>query len=116
MLNVDGEKIRTCFINVVANATQAMPDGGTLKICFARDNGKLQVSFADTGVGIDPEVASRVFEPFFTTKREGIGIGLFLSKAIVEKHGGHIRIEPNAPGPGAVVTFSFPLSGAHPQA
>src|SRR5271154_4117819 len=57
VLNVDGEKIRTCFINVVANATQAMPDGGVLKVLFAQSDGKLQVSFADTGVGIEPGVA-----------------------------------------------------------
>lgn len=116
VLNVDAEKIRTCFLNVVANATQAMPEGGSLKIGFVRNNGALQVSFADTGVGIDPEVANRVFEPFFTTKREGIGIGLFLSKSIMEKHGGDIRIEPNDPPPGAVVTFSFPLGGDRAQA
>jgi len=116
VLNVDAEKIRTCFLNVVANATQAMPDGGKLKIDFARHNGELQVSFADTGVGIEPEVVGRVFEPFFTTKREGIGIGLFLSKSIMEKHGGQIKIEPSSPPPGAVVTFSFPLNGARPQA
>jgi nitrogen fixation/metabolism regulation signal transduction histidine kinase len=116
LLNVDAEKIRTCFLNVVANATQAMPEGGRLKIAFARCNGELQVSFADTGVGIEPEVAGRVFEPFFTTKREGIGIGLFLSKSIMEKHGGDIRIEPSSPPPGAVVTFSFPLNGAQAQA
>ncbi len=116
VLNVDAEKIRTCFLNVVANATQAMPDGGKLKIDFARRNGELQVSFADTGVGIEPEVVGRVFEPFFTTKREGIGIGLFLSKSIMEKHGGQIKIEPSSPPPGAVVTFSFPLNGARPQA
>ncbi|HXR37251.1 MAG TPA: ATP-binding protein [Candidatus Binataceae bacterium] len=116
VLNVDGEKIRTCFLNVVANATQAMPEGGTLKIGFERNNGALQVSFADNGVGIDPEVARHVFEPFFTTKREGIGIGLFLSKTIMEKHGGDIKIEPSSPPPGAVVTFSFPVNSARPQA
>ncbi len=110
VLNVDAEKIRTCFLNVVANATQAMPDGGQLKIDFARENGALQVRFSDTGVGIEPEVVGRVFEPFFTTKREGIGIGLFLSKSIMEKHGGQIKIEPSSPPPGAVVTFSFPLT------
>jgi nitrogen fixation/metabolism regulation signal transduction histidine kinase len=116
VLNVDAEKIRTCFLNVVANATQAMPEGGRLKIAFARENGHLEVSFADTGVGIEPEVASRVFEPFFTTKREGIGIGLFLSKNIMEKHGGNITIAPSSPPPGAVVTFSFPLGGVRSQA
>jgi nitrogen fixation/metabolism regulation signal transduction histidine kinase len=116
VLNVDAEKIRTCFLNVVANATQAMPEGGRLRIAFARENGHLQVSFADTGVGIEPEVANRVFEPFFTTKREGIGIGLFLSKSIMEKHGGDITIEPSSPSPGAVVTFSFPLGDSRAQA
>jgi signal transduction histidine kinase len=111
VLYVDGEKIRTCFINVVANATQAMPDGGELKISFAQTDGQLVVSFADTGVGIEPGVAERVFEPFFTTKREGIGIGLFLSRAIVEKHGGTIAIGPNDSKPGTIVTFTFPIGG-----
>ncbi len=115
VLNVDAEKIRTCFLNVVANATQAMPDGGRLTIDFTRRDGNLLVSFADTGVGIEPGVANRVFEPFFTTKREGIGIGLFLSKSIMEKHGGDIKIEANSPPPGAVVTFTFPMGGARAQ-
>jgi signal transduction histidine kinase len=110
MLNVDAEKVRTCFVNVVANATQAMPDGGQLKVAFAQNNGHFAVSFSDTGRGIDPEVADHIFEPFFTTKREGIGLGLFFSKAIVEKHGGTITIDPNDPPPGTTVTFTFPLS------
>ena len=114
-LSVDAEKVRTCFVNVVANATQAMPEGGTLKIAFARNDGHFVVSFSDTGQGIDPEIARRVFEPFFTTKREGIGLGLFFSKAIVEKHGGTIAISPNEPPPGANVTFTFPANGAYEE-
>jgi len=113
VLNLDAEKVRTCFINVVANATQAMPDGGTLKVAFARNDGHFVVTFQDTGKGIDPEIASHVFEPFFTTKREGIGLGLFFSKAIVESHGGTIAIVPNEPPPGATVTFTFPAGGLH---
>ena len=109
MLNVDAEKLRLCFVNVVANATQAMPDGGTLHVGFGRDNGKFLVSFSDTGKGIDPQVVEHVFEPFFTTKREGIGLGLFFSKAIVEKHGGTITIDANDPPPGTRVTFAFPF-------
>ncbi len=115
VLNVDSEKIRTCFVNVVANATQAMPDGGTLQVGFHQDNGTLAVSFADTGQGIEPEVVQHVFEPFFTTKREGIGIGLFMSKAIVEKHGGTITIGPNQGDRGTLVTFTFPAAGPHRQ-
>jgi hypothetical protein len=110
MLNVDAEKLRTCFINVVANAIQAMPDGGRLAINISQRNGTVEVRFEDTGTGIDPDVARHVFEPFFTTKREGIGLGLFLSKAIVEKHGGTITVDPNSAGKGTTVTFTFPAS------
>jgi len=113
ILNVDAEKVRTCFINVVANATQAMPEGGQLKVEFTRNDGHFIVRFSDTGLGIDQEIATHVFEPFYTTKREGIGLGLFFSKAIVEKHGGTITIGPNEPPPGANVTFTFPAEGMH---
>jgi signal transduction histidine kinase len=111
VLNVDAEKVRACFMNVVANAVQAMPEGGTMRVAFSKDNDRLVIRFSDTGPGIDPEVANHIFEPFFTTKREGIGLGLFLSKAIVEGHGGTIDIGPNKPGPGTTVTFTFPQSG-----
>jgi len=80
-------------------------------VAFSKDNDRLVIRFSDTGPGIDPEVANHIFEPFFTTKREGIGLGLFLSKAIVEGHGGTIDIGPNKPGPGTTVTFTFPQSG-----
>jgi len=115
-LNVDAEKLRTCFVNVVVNAVQAMPDGGRLTVDFSRNNGNLVLTFADSGGGIEEEIAGRVFEPFFTTKREGIGLGLFFSKAIVEKHGGSVTIGANQPPPGARVTFSFPLGGIQHRA
>jgi signal transduction histidine kinase len=111
VLNLDAEKVRTCFMNVVANGVQAMPDGGTMQVSFARENDHFVIKFTDSGAGIDPEVASHIFEPFFTTKREGIGLGLFLSKTIVEGHGGTIEIGPNQPGPGTTVTFTFPQGG-----
>ncbi|HYR79909.1 MAG TPA: HAMP domain-containing sensor histidine kinase [Candidatus Dormibacteraeota bacterium] len=112
-LNADAEKLRTCFINVVANAIQAMPDGGTMGIRFRRVEDAMVITFSDTGAGIEAEVVNHVFEPFFTTKREGIGLGLFLSRAIVESHGGKIDIGSNPDGPGTRVTFSFPPNGAH---
>jgi two-component system sensor histidine kinase DctS len=79
---------------------------------FEERDGRLVISFLDTGVGIDPELAQRIFEPFFTTKREGIGLGLFLSKAIVERHGGTIAIAPREDERGTVVTFTLPAAGA----
>ncbi|HEY6421248.1 MAG TPA: HAMP domain-containing sensor histidine kinase [Candidatus Binataceae bacterium] len=115
VLNVDAEKLRHCFVNVVANAIQAMPEGGQLKVGFRRGEEDLVVKFSDSGRGIEPEVVDHAFEPFFTTKREGIGLGLFLSKAIMERHGGTIAIGPNDGDPGTTVTFSFPLGGAQRQ-
>jgi signal transduction histidine kinase len=112
MLRVDADKLRMCFVNVVANAIQAMPEGGELRIAFHQRDGMLVITFRDTGVGIDPEVAKRVFEPFFTTKREGIGLGLFLSKAILERHGGAISVGPNDQGDGTLVTVTLPLGSA----
>lgn len=111
LLNVDAEKLRMCFVNVIANAIQAMPDGGRLTIRFEEQDGLVVINFLDTGVGIDPELARRIFEPFFTTKREGIGLGLFLSKAIVERHGGTITIAPRHDQRGTVVTFTLPAGG-----
>jgi signal transduction histidine kinase len=113
MLNVDAEKIRMCFVNVIANAIQAMPDGGELHIAFHQEGDRLVITFKDSGAGIDPDVAKRVFEPFFTTKREGIGLGLFLSRSIVERHGGTISVAPLEGEHGTLVTFTFPL-GAGP--
>jgi signal transduction histidine kinase len=100
---------------VVANAIQAMPEGGKMRIAFRRvdADGSMVISFSDTGGGIEAGVAGHVFEPFFTTKREGIGLGLFLSRAIVESHGGKIDIGPNTDGPGTTVTFTFPPNAAH---
>ena len=72
-----------------------MPEGGRLSVSFVRNDGRFPVAFSDTGKGIEPELVDHVFEPFFTTKREGIGLGLFFSKAIVEKHGGTITIGPS---------------------
>jgi CheY-like chemotaxis protein len=94
ILNVDVEKLRTCFINVVANAIQAMPEGGTMRITFRRVEGSMVISFSDTGAGIEAGVADHVFEPFFTTKETGRGTGLGLSMVygFVKQSGGHIKV------------------------
>ena len=109
ILNVDAEKVRTCFVNVVANATQAMPEGGQLKRRLSSaTTAILWCVFSDTGPGIDPEIAAHVFEPFFTTKREGIGLGLFFSKAIVENMAALSLSAPTSRRREPTVTFTFP--------
>ncbi|MBZ0160644.1 MAG: HAMP domain-containing protein [bacterium] len=104
---VDSEQIKTCFVNILVNAFQAMPSGGRLSITAAFINGPdratstplaesgrwVEVRFQDTGCGISPEDLAKVFEPYFTTKEVGIGLGLALTKKIVEEHGGSIALD-----------------------
>ncbi|HEX5083477.1 MAG TPA: ATP-binding protein [Blastocatellia bacterium] len=105
-LQGDAELIKTCFSNLMINAIQAMPGGGKLDISLRPDNGFLEIKFADTGVGIMPEDLAQIFEPYYSTKETGIGLGLPLTKKIIEEHGGKIAVES---GPGRGTTFTVTL-------
>ncbi len=102
------------FTNVLRNAVQAMPDGGTLRVetrpGVAADNVCVRVQ--DSGPGIAPEDLGKVFRPFFTTKPDGTGLGLAMAQRIAEAHGGSLRAH-STPGTGAV--FEFLLPGTHGQ-
>ena len=106
---VDPELMKTCIMNVLTNAFQAMPEGGTLTIRTGRDDGRFVLSVADTGVGVERENLSKVFEPFYTTKNTGLGLGLATTKRIVEEHGGKIEIRSEG-GAGSDVIISLPLN------
>jgi signal transduction histidine kinase len=106
---LDPELMKTCIMNVLTNAFQAMPQGGTLTIRTGRDDGKFVLSVADTGVGVARENLSKVFEPFYTTKNTGLGLGLATTKRIVEEHGGKIEIRSEG-GTGSDVIISLPLN------
>jgi signal transduction histidine kinase len=90
-------ELRQVFLNLIGNAVQAMPDGGTLRLHVYESRHRHQrpevcVFVCDTGTGIDPEHARHLFEPFFTTKSaKGTGLGLWISKGIIQKYGGTIR-------------------------
>ncbi|MEM7828753.1 MAG: ATP-binding protein [Candidatus Aenigmatarchaeota archaeon] len=92
------------FLNLINNAVSAMPEGGVLEIRTSRvirgSSEYVEISFKDTGCGIPQEIKERIFEPFFTTKRpeEGTGLGLFISKQIVERHKGLIEVESYGKG------------------
>ncbi len=102
----DAEKLKSCFSNIVINAIQAMPNGGHLDVEIRDEPGGLVVSIHDTGVGIPEGALDRVFEPYYSTKDTGTGLGLAVTKKIVEEHGGRIRVRSE---PGAGTTFEVNL-------
>jgi signal transduction histidine kinase len=99
------------FLNLLANAAQAIEGPGTITIETGRDDGFAVVRITDTGPGIAPDTIGRIFDPFFTTKPvgEGTGLGLSISYEIVKKHGGEVTAE-SPPGQGATFTVRIPLA------
>jgi signal transduction histidine kinase len=105
----DPDLLHQAFLNLLLNAIQAMPHGGSLKVSTepgAKGQGT-RISIADSGGGIEPETGKKVFNPFFTTKEKGSGLGLPIVKSIVESHRGVIRLE-SQPDQGASVTIELP--------
>src|SRR5438067_644630 len=88
--HIDRDMIRQVLLNLVGNGYQAMPDGGHLTVTVQAVDGAVQIRVRDTGAGMTDEVQARLFEPFFTTKARGVGLGLAVSKRIVEAHNGAI--------------------------
>jgi signal transduction histidine kinase len=86
------------FLNIINNAIDAMPQGGTLTISTKPRTASVVISFADTGTGLPDESSDKVFQPFYSTKSNGTGLGLTLAKNIVEAHGGTISIESRQAG------------------
>jgi two-component system NtrC family sensor kinase len=108
-LQVVPDQLTQVFLNLVINAVEAMPEGGVLTITTeATDTGQINVSFSDTGQGLNPEDVDKIFEPFYTTKATGTGLGLAVSYGIIERHGGRITVE-SVPGQGATFTVRLPM-------
>ncbi len=113
-INLDPERFRQVLVNVVGNAADAMPTGGTLRlVTHALDGGATVVlEVCDDGTGIDPEIRHRVFDPFVSTKRDGVGLGLVNAKAVVESHGGTIDLTPIEPK-GTRARITLPAGTLH---
>lgn len=107
---VDPKQIAVCLNNVLLNALQAMPDGGRIEVHLLHDPGKgrVEIRVVDNGCGIPEEALEKVFEPYFTTKKQGIGLGLALTKRILEEHAGEISLL-SRPGQGTQVTLKLPF-------
>jgi PAS domain S-box-containing protein len=104
-------ELREVFVNLIVNAVDAMPKGGKLSISCRRQDDRLQLQFADTGIGMPEDVCQKIFEPFFTTKgANGTGLGLSVSYSIIERHEGSISVR-SEPGAGAIFTIDLPAVG-----
>jgi signal transduction histidine kinase len=111
---LDPKRIRQVVLNLVLNAVEAMPGGGTLTVRSRATPDAVEASVEDAGRGIPPDVAERIFEPFFTTKPGGSGLGLAVCRLIVEAHGGALRHEPLSPGTRFVLTLPRRAAPAPP--
>ena len=108
-VNADMETVCYALRCLLANAVQAMPEGGTVTLEASHDEKLAHMTVTDGGPGLPGADGAKVFEPFFTTKPRGIGLGLTIARKFLEQQGGTARAE-NVPGGGARVTLSLPLS------
>jgi len=95
---VDTDKMKRVFSNLIKNAVEAMPNGGSLKISCKQGKDGFEFCFADTGPGIPPQVMQKIFSPLVTTKAQGMGFGLAICKRIVDAHGGAINVKTSGNG------------------
>ncbi|HER62917.1 MAG TPA: two-component sensor histidine kinase, partial [Desulfobacteraceae bacterium] len=107
---LDPEQVYQVLLNVMINAIQAMPEGGTLTVrSRATLRGYVELDIADSGTGMSPEKAEQIFTPFFTDKNRGSGLGLAIAKNIIDKHNGRITVVSNE-GQGSTFTLTFSRS------
>ncbi len=105
----DAERLERAFLDVIANAVQAMPHGGRLSVRTQLTSDGVTMVFCDTGEGIAPQNLAKVFDPMFTTKLRGIGLGLTVVRRTVEQHGGQVELKSKL-GRGTSVIVTLPLA------
>ncbi len=108
-IRINSSDLREVLINLIFNAVDAMPNGGTLWVRTFHVPGVVGCEVEDTGIGMDGDILERIFDPFFTTKGHGTGLGLSISYAIIQQYGGDIRVE-SSPGRGTKFTIELPAS------
>jgi signal transduction histidine kinase len=111
-IGADGKRMQRVLVNLLVNALEVLPDGGTIRISATAMGESILIQVRDTGPGISPEIRGRLFQPFVTAgKPNGIGLGLAWSRQTVIEHGGDMWAEPDSPG----ACFAFRLPRATPQ-
>ena len=110
----DPQQLQQVFINLLINAVEAMPGGGELRVVTQKElnRRRLAIQIYDTGQGIPPDLMARLFEPFATAKERGTGLGLAVSRRIIEEHGGTIDVHPQFPR-GTMFEVRLPLVAVH---
>jgi len=103
----DPDQLKQVYLNILKNAVEAMPGGGSIRVRWRKDARNVLLLFADTGEGIIPEDLPKVFQPYFTTKNTGNGLGMMVVQRIMRDHHGTIAID-SRPDQGTVVTLQFP--------
>jgi signal transduction histidine kinase len=109
-VSVDAELMHRAISNLVLNAMDAMPEGGTLSITAARSGGNVRTTVADTGLGMTAEECERLFTPYYTTKQAGTGLGLAIVQSVIADHHGAIVVESH-PGSGTAFVIDLPAIG-----
>lgn len=106
-VSVDASSMRGALLNLMLNAIEAMPAGGTLSIAVNRIDDTLRLELTDTGRGIGDEEAKKIFEPFYTTKAQGLGLGMPYAKKVIDQHGGTISLSSRL-GVGTTISVTLP--------
>ncbi len=111
---MDEKFMKQAILNMVKNAMNAMPDGGTLVLSTQKKGDEVILRISDDGIGMSQEVMQKIFEPYFTTKDFGSGIGLTLVYKIIKEHHGEITVMSKE-GRGTTFTISFPVPQKEPH-
>ncbi len=104
----DANQLKQAFLNIISNAIQSMPDGGTITVSTVQRGQSIVVRIEDTGPGIPGDIMSKLFVPFFTTRKTGSGLGLAVTKRVIDNHGGDIEVMSEI-GKGTIFDVSIPI-------
>lgn len=115
LLIIDEKQIQEVIINLLNNAREAMPEGGTIDITTLQESDFVKINIRDSGQGMDDETLSKVFEPFYTTKEKGTGLGLPVCYGIIKAHGGELKLESQSEK-GTTATILLPIKGGETNA